>query len=772
MAVTTRDWAQRYIDAGYQVVPLWPGTKKGKDEDFLKLVFTPEDFETHDNLGLRSVNGLVVVDLDAPEAVEIADDFLPSTDAIYGRPSKPRSKRLFKSAFPKTVPFKFGGMVVEIRSEHQDMAPPSVHPSGEPLEWTSFGEPSEVAPEALTRSCRLLTTAVLIARHYAPPGERHDDWGLPLAGTLRVSGVTKEEADKVIAAAARLANDAKVDDRLLEVRTTYNRVEGVSVLKEPEELVAALTKIWGKPKPIVGPDTILVEGGKLTEIVDRAQAKLLERGEQIYQRGGQLFMPVRQEGPQDLNGVKRQRGSLVLSQLREAKLIELLGRVSKWQSGQKPVDPPPIYARTLLAREDWPFPPLRAVVNAPTLRRDGSVLDTPGYDAQTRLLLDFDAKAFPPVPLAPTRDDAAAALAKVAHPLRGFPFDGDAAKSVALAAMLTALVRPVLRTAPLFAFDAPTAGTGKSKLAEITGLIAMGIRPPALSQGKTAEEDEKRLSSVLMAGDPVLHIDNCERALGGDFLCSMLTQQTVQARKLGVSEMRKMETAAVVLASGNNLSFLGDMSRRVVSCRLDPKVEKPEEREFDFDCHAEVIAQRPELVVACLSVLRAYALAGFPIRVKPMDFPDFDWIRGALVWLDHADPADTRQSIYDSDPKRDELSDVMTLWETALKGEWIEVGEIAKRADAFAEKHEQIAARQACIDLRDKLIEVAQCRVWNGKSIGKWLRRQKDRVMHDSVFRCEPSRNGQKWRLDTRESQPMLSDWTTDVPAPIAEEEM
>ncbi len=140
----------------------------------------------------------------------------------------------------------------------------------------------------------------------------------------------------------------------------------------------------------------------------------------------------------------------------------------------------------------------------------------------------------------------------------------------------------------------------------MAGLLAMGFSPPALSQGKTAEEDEKRLATVLFAGDPVIHIDNCEQPISGDFLCSMLTQEVVQARILGLSERRVLPSTALVLASGNNLTFAGDTCRRAVVCRLDANVERPDTREFDFDCHAEVLASRPELVVAGLTILRAY----------------------------------------------------------------------------------------------------------------------------------------------------------------------
>jgi hypothetical protein len=250
-----RDWAKAYIDQGYQVVPLSPGTKACKDESWLKLVFQPDDFEPNDNLGIRSVNGLVIIDLDSIEAVALADDFLPPTDAIYGRPSKPKSKRLYRSSIPKTIPFKLeAGMGVEIRSEHQDMAPPSIHPSGERLAWVSSGQPSEVVPEILIRSCRLLTTAVLVGRGYAAPGGRHD-WCLALSGTLRQLGLTQEETERCIIAAALLGEDTKIEDRRLEIRTTYNRpdddpIKGHKALIEiigegGKEFIAALHKIWG-----------------------------------------------------------------------------------------------------------------------------------------------------------------------------------------------------------------------------------------------------------------------------------------------------------------------------------------------------------------------------------------------------------------------------------------------------------------------------------------------------------------------------------------------
>lgn len=61
--------------------------------------------------------------------------------------------------------------------------------------------------------------------------------------------------------------------------------------------------------------------------------------------------------------------------------------------------------------------------------------------------------------------------------------------SIALAATLTAVVRRSLRTAPLFAFDAPVMGSGKGLLVKIAALIATGRPAPLLSQGKDEAED-------------------------------------------------------------------------------------------------------------------------------------------------------------------------------------------------------------------------------------------------------------------------------------------
>ena len=351
------------------------------------------------------------------------------------------------------------------------------------------------------------------------------------------------------------------------------------------------------------PTRIVMRPGELVGIVSEAQRALIADGAAIYQRGGELVRPVRVDRrPDDANpgAVRRDVGATVLIDVQPPWLVERMARAAEWArptkngNGATVADPEVKYANHLLSRAgEWEFPVLRGVLTAPTLASDGRVIEAPGFDVESGLLLDFEPGAFPPVPANPTQEQAAAALALLELPLRSFPFVDDAAKSVALSAKLTALIRPSLRTAPLHAFDAPVAGTGKSMLASMAGLLATGALPAAMSQGKTPEEDEKRLTTVLHAGDPVILIDNCDHPVQGDFLCSMLTQQIVQARILGKSERRILPCTSLVMATGNNLALAGDVSRRAVICRLDARIERPDERPFDFDPLNEIRAQRP-----------------------------------------------------------------------------------------------------------------------------------------------------------------------------------
>jgi len=568
---------------------------------------------------------------------------------------------------------------------------------------------------------------------------------------------------KVLKSVHPLAASVQVVEMPENVKDVTDWIEAGGTREKLEALVAEAKP--ADPDNWLGKDAIILTPGKSPEIIDKISEQLRLAGVQIYQRAGELVRPVTVGKPKG-NGqqpVKRDEKALIIKPVTSHWLTDQAERhisfrrprMRKQESedgsvkklvGYAPVDLPMIHAEKFLKREgQWKEPVLRGVGSAPMLRADGSGIEKPGYDPETEMLLQFDPDTFPAIPVKPTKKQAQEGLMEFERLLAGFPFVDDAARAVALSGMLTAVIRPSLATAPMHAFDAPMAGTGKSKLATMAGVLATGHVPAAMSQGKSEEEDEKRLSTVLMEGDPVIVLDNCERAVGGDFLCSMITEPTVQARILGKSERRILPNLAMVFATGNNLAISGDMTRRTVIGRLDAKDERPDLREFDFDPVQEVITHRPALLVAALTALRAYKLAK-PVKLSAMgSFEDWAWVRGTLVWLGYADPASTREILFDADPRRTEVMEVMEVWNEVIGPKTVTVAEIG------ASIHGQPLHK-----LQLALVSVTGGHGWNARSVGRWLVRNKDKVLGGMALRVlQTGRHGAAYRLEGAKTEPM-----------------
>ena len=145
------------------------------DSAELVTLYFPDQMNIGVILGSAS-GGLVDVDIDCAEALEISDRILPRTGSIFGRASKPYSHRLYYVDGPapsmKLTDPLTGDSLVELRGNKQDgtagfqtLFPGSIHPSGEPIVWANDGEPAPVDYNALKRALLALATRVLIARY-------------------------------------------------------------------------------------------------------------------------------------------------------------------------------------------------------------------------------------------------------------------------------------------------------------------------------------------------------------------------------------------------------------------------------------------------------------------------------------------------------------------------------------------------------------------------------------------------------------------------------
>jgi len=228
------------------------------------------------------------------------------------------------------------------------------------------------------------------------------------------------------------------------------------------------------------------------------------------------------------------------------------------------------------------------------------------------LFLNLNGQSFVSIKAQPTQEDAIQALQSIADVFKDFPFANEASLSVVLSAVLTGICRKSLYTAPLHAFTAPKMGTGKSLLASAISLIVTGKETSIIAQACNEAEEGKRLLAVLQDGDPIVCIDNIDRPFGSSTLCSILTEPTYKGRVLGKTQNVVYSTNSLFLATGNNLVFQGDISTRVILCTLDAEVQQPEQRSFDIDLHKYIPENRGKLVMAALTVLKAYIQADKP----------------------------------------------------------------------------------------------------------------------------------------------------------------
>ena len=397
-------------------------------------------------------------------------------------------------------------------------------------------------------------------------------------------------------------------------------------------------------------------------------------------------------------------------------------------------DAPTYIANAIIAKHgSRNFRKLTAVTTAPTLRPDGSVLDEPGHDPATGLMY-VTTEAYPlAVPSAPTVEQALDALAKLWHPIRLFPFADDVAIGVTLAAILSACLRPALPTCPAFGFDAPAAGTGKTLLAKCIGALATGgdvaVLPP------TNEEDEcrKRLFAALRGGSKVLLWDNVRDPLGNSVIDSFLTSALFADRVLGLSENVELPNRSLFLVSGNNLVLTGDTHRRILLARLDAQIESPFKREFEFDPLTEVCNNRQTLVVAALTIVRAYISAGRPKvakgRIASFELWD-DLVRQPLCWLRErmmesgrdltdlpvfVDPANSIDRAASENPETSKLAALLNAW-IATFGTTP-----TSPAQAITKATEGYGAQSVLFDALDEI--AGQNRKLNVRILGRWLER-------------------------------------------------
>jgi hypothetical protein len=727
-------------------------------------------------------NGYRDIDLDRIEAIQLAPYFLPPTHSIYGRASKRRSHYLYKGSDDPREKAVIKLMddnrktIVELRlgsggKGSQSVMPGSRHPSGELVDWDEDGEPGRGENAELKDDIVKIAVSALLARHW-PEHNRHDAC-MRVGGFLARCRWTVDAVAHFIVAVQRVAGVSDYshveNGRTAAVDAANHHQDegrgyGLPALAETfgNTVAKCIAKHLGYRSVVPEPESegnlpvIKVEGGKLSRCATEAEEALVAANTQFFERSNALVRPIIIE-VDAAHGRKTKAAQL--ARVDQVYMRDSLNRVAGWYRLDKrdrrwvAIDPPHDIAATVLARAgEWKFPSIAGIATAPTMRPDGTILDKLGYDPATRLLL-VDTQHMPPIPECPTWDDALAALALIEDLLTEFSFVDDLAKSVAVSAIITPVVRGAFIVAPMHAADAPVAGSGKSYLFDIIAIIVTGQLMPVITAGKSEEETEKRLGAAMLASQSLIAIDNVTGVLRGDALCQMIERPRPQVRVLGKSELVEVETRGTTLfANGNNIIVAGDICRRVIIARLDPQMERPETRVFTGDPVQTALKNRGAYIAAALTICRAYIAAGRPNR-KPRlaSFEGWsDTVRSALVWLNRPDPVDSMVSVWADDPETAELGTLLTAWAAVFgtgKVHAATLRDVITKVSTFTVVDQMTrAVRFTYPELRNAVNAALMThRQPDVASLAYWLRNRKNRIVNGMWFETDASHHGAGW---------------------------
>lgn len=774
--------AIRLANLGYRVFPCVPGKKNPLTEHGLRDATADQQiierwWQSYPaaNIGV-SAAGLLVIDVD-PDGFdwltgEREESLLSAAGAISYTP-RGGKHLIFRKPAEKTWRCSTGRLYrgVDVRTDGgYIVVPPSVTQNGQ-YRWADGKQlalPPDQLPEPPSWLCELLDQKAKPRRQknansangklpdVIPMGMRNSTL-TKIAGSWRCRGYSKDELFEILCTINERRCQPPLDrNEVMRIASSIARYPP-AVNIQPQE---------GAHSPTV---TITTDQ---EAVVNQAIELLAKRGD-VYQRSGMLVHVTREAKP----GAKLARPACAprIAVLEQPTIRERLAASAHWvyeKHEDTPVHPPEWIARAVAARGQWAsIPRLEAVVTTPVLRADGSVLQTPGYDPETGLLYDPEI-SFPNIDDEPSYEDARRARDALLEVVADFPFATDAhhaddahcaadfpfAHNAHCAAWLAALLTPLARyafegPAPLVLVDSNVRGAGKGLLCDTIGIIITGRPIPRLAPPGDPEETRKLITSVAIAGEQLVLLDNVAGSLGNSVLDAALTATAWRDRILGESRLlNNLPLHTVWMATSNNAVLGADTSRRTLWIRLESPLERPEERKhFRYPkLLAWVESNRAHLLAAAITILRAYVVAGRP----PMELPAWgsfeawsDWVRQPIVWLGLPDPAATRCELM-------ETVDIETVLVRRLMDGWQEADPTGAGLTA-AEAVELISNYPSkYATLRRALLELIPTRDGqrvSARSLGMKLHHLRGRIFAGRYFAQRTVNKENRWVVKTVE---------------------
>jgi putative DNA primase/helicase len=284
----------------------------------------------------------------------------------------------------------------------------------------------------------------------------------------------------------------------------------------------------GQHRPInyIEPNTALPllrsDEGDLSRAVERAWSLLLasNRTPWLFRYAGVPTWVV----PDD-------EGRPVAAALSDERLRHMLARLAVWrrinrQGELVPAHPPIPLVKSLLATPDPGLPVLVGIVNTPVFGRNGTLLTTPGYHPDARLLYS-PAPGFevPTIARRPSAEQVEAAQSLICDDLLGdFPFVSSSEHAHAVALLLLGFLRSMIDgPTPLHLIEKPTPGTGATLMVDAIATILTGAGASVMTEGRDDEEWRKRVTAKLRQVPSIVLIDNLRQKLDSAAVAAALT---------------------------------------------------------------------------------------------------------------------------------------------------------------------------------------------------------------------------------------------------------
>ena len=751
--------------------------------------------------------GQVDVDCDCCEAVIAAPHYLPETAWVHGHAGNPSSHYTFICEGIKSEDFndptvrpveqkarrrkrlemidsdddefteeqwsevrkQDKATLLELRSTGLGtIMPGSVHPSGNEVVFYRDGQPvgadlpeknpTRVDPEVLRQAVYYIAAATLLAKHWADG--IHNDLSLRVSGMLMHGGMALSDAEKFLAAVCDAAGDEQVDKRLGTLRATaekYAAGEKVTGFPSVAELLdeRAVKKIseWlglNKVKTSKDGKPLLVVGGDFDQEITECVAFLLAGNEpeaNLFCFGDKLAMIESEPSP-------RVR-VLTVNNLRErvARHMQVVtASVKKNPQGEeevtyKNVTPPlPLLqslAETALLSE---FPQLTRLSSVPVVGPNGDLQARYGYHGSTKT---FVYSRGIETLLGEGAVDKAAVQRAIAWyrewPLSGFMFDTPASLTHTICGILTPYVRDLIAgETPLFLVQAPTRGSGKSKLARLCiGINATTFQDTLLPRQEV--EIQKQILSLLRTGPTHILFDNVRGTVNSGSLDKVLTSDIYTDRVLGRSETETYPNKAMWWMTGNNALLGGDLPSRTVLIGLDTGMERPEQRTAfkTGDLNKWLAVNRLLCVQHALTLIRYWLQEGMPLYAGPNYHRAMDWAQvlggicetvGLPGFLDN-----TEEIEENADDEHERACQFVEGWFASYGTRAVGAGQLV--VDAYGNGDDELPA-PLWTERVDRLSS-------DGKkqSLGHWLKANRNRPFNGLRLTVVPGNSANQYRL-------------------------